>query len=101
MLLKPMPSHIRQIMKSYLFDDTSMDEFTSYLAKVKQSEDITITKVEVKERKWCEFCRRDDHVLTECNIAPPKGTCFKCFEKGHRAEDPVCAYFKNGEYTKY
>lgn len=41
-------------------------------------------------KKYCAYCRVDDHSLTECPFHPPRGVCFDCLEPNKRRGHKGC-----------
>ena len=41
-------------------------------------------------KKYCGYCRTDQHWIYECPKNPPRGSCFDCLIVGHRRGDPGC-----------
>ena len=41
-------------------------------------------------KKYCGYCRTDQHWSSECPKKPERGSCFDCMKVGHRRGDPSC-----------
>ena len=41
-----------------------------------------------ERRKWCGYCRSDQHYVYDCPKSPPRGSCFDCLQMGHMKGAP-------------